>query len=68
MMATVWMTVTVLKCRRLHFLCTMPYIHFKSTNVHITVCGYIDWDMIHSYTFTSGLTEKNNITGTSKEN
>ncbi len=39
-MTTVWMTVTVLKCRRLHFLC-MPYIHFKSTNLHITVCGML---------------------------
>ncbi len=38
-MATVWMTVTVLKCRRL-LLC-MPYIHFKSTNLHITVCGIL---------------------------
>ncbi len=21
----------------------MPYIHFKSTNLHITACGDIDW-------------------------
>ncbi len=45
----------------------MPYIHFKSTNLHFTVWD-IDWkrlDMIHSYTFTSGLTkneQKQNIT------
>ncbi len=42
---TVWMTVTVLKYRMLHFLC-MPYIHFKSTNLHITVYGILikrDW-------------------------
>ncbi len=39
-MTTVWMRVTVLKCRRLHFLC-MPYIHFKSTNLHITACGIL---------------------------
>ncbi len=42
-MATVWMIITVLKCRRLHFLC-MPYSHFKSTNLHITVCG--EWILI----------------------
>ncbi len=35
---TVWITVTVLKCRRLHNLC-MAYIHFKSYNLHITVRG-----------------------------
>ncbi len=31
--------------QRLHFLC-MPYIHFKSTHLHITVCGILiekDW-------------------------
>ncbi len=30
----------LLKCTKLRFLC-MPYIHFKSTNVHITVCGIL---------------------------
>ncbi len=39
-MTTVWMRVTVLKCRRLRFL-YMPYIHFKRTNLHITVCGIL---------------------------
>ncbi len=38
-MATVWITVTVLKCRRLHFLC-MPH-PFKSTHLHITVSGIL---------------------------
>ncbi len=39
------MTVSVLKCRMLHFLC-MPYIQFKSTNLHTTVCVVLierDW-------------------------
>ncbi len=36
-MATVWMTVTALKFRKLHFLC-MPYIHFKITH---DVCGIL---------------------------
>lgn len=44
-LTTVCITVTVLKYRRLHFSC-MPLILFKSTNVHITVCGILiekDW-------------------------
>ncbi len=42
---TVWMTVTVLPYRRLHYL-SITYIHFKSTNLDITVCGILiekDW-------------------------
>ncbi len=38
-MATVWMTVTVLKCRRLHFLC-IPYILSK---VHIYTLLYVGY-------------------------
>ncbi len=34
------MTVTVLKLRQQRFL-GMPYIHFKSTHLHITVCGIL---------------------------
>ncbi len=58
--STIWMTVTVLKCRRLHFSC-MPYIHFKSTHLHITVYGIlIERDLLeYSYTFISGLTKIN---------
>ncbi len=40
------------------------HIHFKITNLHITVCGDIDWkrlDRIHSYTFTSDLTKKKTL-------
>ncbi len=58
--STIWMTVTVLKCRRLHFSC-MPYIHFKSTHLHITVFRIlIERDLLgYSYTFISGLTKIN---------
>ncbi len=40
-MATVWMTVTVLKCRRLHFLC-MPYFLSKVQFTHYCMWD-IDW-------------------------
>jgi len=39
------MTVTVLKCTKLHFFC-MPYIPFESTHLHTTVCELLierDW-------------------------
>jgi len=43
-MATILMTITVLKFTKLHF-CT-SYIHLKSTNLHTTVCKLLierDW-------------------------
>ncbi len=47
-MATVWMTVTLLKCRRLHFLCTPYSVSIsKVKNVHITVRGTLIGCILH---------------------